>query len=324
MALPRKIDTHHHFIPQEFAEAIKSTPGGDPSGWILPNWTPEASENVMEEAGVRSAILSVTAPGPTILEGAAAVKLARKINEHGADLRNQKPDRFGFFASVPDLWDVDAALDEIKYALDTLKADGVVLMTRYGKGNYYLGHEKFKPIWEELNKRHAVVFIHPTHPVDTTLISPMMPQPLIEYPHESTRTAVDLILSNRKRENPNCKVILSHGGGTLPFLIKRVTLAATSFPDATKTAEEIFEDAKSFHYDLALSTAHSQLKMILDFVPHDQILYGSDFPYAPRPAVLSFTQDLDSYPMEDSLRKKIYFENASKLIPRLAGDKARF
>jgi predicted TIM-barrel fold metal-dependent hydrolase len=97
-----------------------------------------------------------------------------------------------------------------------LKADGVTLFTRYGDGNYYLGHEKFKPIWDELDKRAAVVFIHPTHPVDITPVNKLLAQPIIDYPHETTRTAVDLIVSDTIRTHRNVKIILSHAGGTHP------------------------------------------------------------------------------------------------------------
>lgn len=176
----------------------------------------------MKHVCTSTTILSLTAPGSCILEGKESYELARKTNEYCADLRNKHPNEWGFFAALPSLLDTDAALAGIKYSLDVLGADGVTLFTRYGKGNYYLGHEAFKPIWAELDKRHAVVFIHPTHAVDTNKVNAKMAQPLIDYPHETTRTAMDMILSNTKRRHPNCKVFLSYAGGTLPYLISRV------------------------------------------------------------------------------------------------------
>jgi len=103
--------------------------------------------------------------------------------------------------------------------LDVLEADGVTFFIRYGDGNFYFGHEEFKPIWEEVNRRKAVVFIHPTHPVDTNLVHQTLPQPVLDYPHETTRTGMDMIMSGTKRAYPDCKVILSHGGETMPFLL---------------------------------------------------------------------------------------------------------
>ena len=130
------------------------------------------------------------------------------------------PSTFGF-AALPSLLNTEAALADIAYPLDVLKADGVTFFTRYGHGNYYLGHEGFKSIWEEVNKRKAVVFVHPAHPVDTNLVHRTLPQPVLDYPHETTRTAMDMITSGTKCAHPDCKVILSHGGGTVPFLLPR-------------------------------------------------------------------------------------------------------
>lgn len=226
-------------------------------------------------------ILSLTSPGAPIAgsdEGAR--KLAREANEHCAALRNARPDKYGFFAAMPNALDTQGTLDEIAYALDVLKADGVTLYTRYGEGNCYLGNEQLAPIWSELNKREAVVFIHPTHPVDTNRVSDYLLQPTLDYPHETTRTAYDLILSNTKRNNPNCKVILSHAGGTLPWILPRSAtllrgLSADRLPAHAKTYEEVWDDFKSFYFDIALSQSHEGLHLLLKRVPEDHILYGT-------------------------------------------------
>lgn len=130
---------HEHCLPAYKNAAVEDA-GGDPSGWTTPQWTATRSELLMDRLGVRTAILSVTAPGACILKGAASFTLARQVNEYAAELRDRNPQRFGFFASLPSLLDTDAALSEITYALDTLHADGVTLFTRYGDSNVYLGH----------------------------------------------------------------------------------------------------------------------------------------------------------------------------------------
>ncbi|KAI4753650.1 amidohydrolase family protein [Aureobasidium sp. EXF-3400] len=185
-----KIDTHHHIVPDFYARAVEEA-GGDPSGWATPEWSLGSSRHIMQKLGVQTSILSITAPGACILQGQASHELARKLNLESARIRDQEPEKFGFFANLPDILDTQAALEELQYALDVLKADGVTLFTRYGKGNTYLGHPDVQPIWEELNRRACVVFIHPTHPVDTTPVNPRAPQPIINYPHETTRTARD-------------------------------------------------------------------------------------------------------------------------------------
>lgn len=234
----------------------------------------------MKRLGIKTAVLSLTAPGACILKGQASYDLARKCNEYCAELRDKDPNKWGFFATLPSLLDTEAALAEIAYALDVLKADGVTVFTRYGAGNTYLGHADLEPIWKELDARKAVVFVHPTHPVDTTKVNAKMPQPLIDYPHETTRTAMDMIIAGTRRKFPNCKVILSHAGGALPYLISRVATPLQAVPDLMAksgmglTHEQAMADFRSFHFDVALSASPPVLQMLQATVPHDHILYG--------------------------------------------------
>jgi len=279
-------------------------------------------QSIMQRIGVQTAMLSLTAPGVEIVpdrEGQA--KLAREVNEYAAKLRDANPKSVGFFAALPSLLDVEGALAEIEYAFDTLKADGITLFTRYGEDNHYLGHSDFKPIWEALNARKAVVFIDPTHPADTRLVHPALPQPVLDYPHETAKTAFDLIFTGTKRAFPDCKIILSHGGGTIGILLQRATNLTTRMPasfDFHMSAEDMLEDAKSFYYDLALATGPEVLDLLLKVFPHDRILFGSDTPYAAEGAVLAFNEYLNSYPLSEDLRRKFAFENAAKLFPRLS------
>ncbi|CAK7212768.1 hypothetical protein SCUCBS95973_001576 [Sporothrix curviconia] len=234
----------------------------------------------MTRLGIRTAILSATAPGACILKGEASYKLARELNEYAADLRDKDPGKFGFFASLPNILDTQAALEEIRYALDTLHADGITLFTRYGEGNTYLGHQDIEPIWAELHRRKCVVFVHPTHPVDTNKVNAKMPQPMIDYPHETSRSAMDMIMMGTRSKYPDCRVILSHAGGTLPYLISRIATPLSKAPNLAAsysvgvTHDGVMKDFKSFHYDLALSASPAVLDMALKIIPHDHILYG--------------------------------------------------
>ncbi|KAJ5385295.1 hypothetical protein N7517_003206 [Penicillium concentricum] len=316
--VPYKVDTHHHFLPPVYRVALEKA-GGDPSGWPTPDWSPESSLQNMATNGIQKAILSLTAPGASVAPNTESARiLARQVNEYAAGLRQQHPGSFGFFAALPSLMDIPGSLAEIEYVLDVLKADGVTLFTRYGDENNYLGHSLFTPIWKELDARRTLVFIHPTHPVNTTWTNPLLPQPVIDYPHETTRTAVDLIIGNVTREFPNCPKILSHAGGSLPYLISRIatTSRATRSTKLTfgKTNEEIMDDFRSFYYDLALSSSPAVLKTILDLIPHTHITYGSDFPYADSDKIAGFREDLDAFSMESKFRDKIYYRNVEKLL----------
>ena len=290
--------------------------GGDPAHSPMAHWTPEGSEDIMKKTDTAVAMLSVSAPGAALLKGPPAAKLAREVNIYGAKLREDRP-HFGFFCSVPDLFETEACLNEINFAFDELKADGIILFTRYGEGDSYLGAKAFLPIWKELNRRKAVVFIHPTHPVDTNFINEKLPPPMVTYPSETTYTASDMLVAGTKHDYPDCKVILSHAGGTLPYLVQRLAILGSDLNPDFPPPEQIIADAKSFYYDTALSGCTNVLDTLLNFAPHDHILYGSDYPYAGHSIVI-FDRALEDYPMPDKLRKMIYYENAYKLFPRLA------
>ncbi|CAI7591136.1 unnamed protein product [Penicillium palitans] len=274
----------------------------------------------MASNGIQKAILSLTAPGASIAPDTESARiLARQVNEYAAGLRQQHPSSFGFFATLPSLTDIPRALTEIEYALDVLKADGITLFTRYGDGDNYLGHSLFTPIWEELDARKAVVFVHPTHPVNTTWTNPMLPQPAIDYPHETTRTVVDLIIANVTQNHPNCRKILSHAGGSFPYLISRIatTSRATEPTELIygKTAKVIMDDFRSFYYDLALSSSPALLNMLLDLVPHHHITYDK---------IAGFREDIDAFHMAHKLREIIYYGNVENLqLENPAKEKAK-
>ncbi|KAJ6189153.1 Amidohydrolase 2 [Penicillium mononematosum] len=258
---------------------------------------------------VTTTILSITAPGPGIERDAAkAAALARSCNESAAAIRNAQPLQYGFFASVPSLFDTAAVLKEIDYACTSLRADGVTLFTRYGDGPNYLGHAAFRPVWADLSRRGAVVFIHPTHPVDTQLVNQWLPQPMFDYPHETGRAAMDLLTSGILQDYPGCKIILSHAGGTLPYLIHR---AATMLPFMPRT--------------LAISSNPVTLKALFEFAAPGHVLFGSDFPNAPHDAIQRFTDFLGAYELPGETKGQVYSGAALELFPRLKEipDKAR-
>ena len=272
----------------------------------------------MKEHKIATSILSVTAPGACILTGDESFQLARRLNEFAAKMRDSAPKSYGFFANLPNLFYKDAALAEIAYAFDTLKADGVVLFTRYGNEHAYLGHTAFRDIWAELDRRNAVVFVHPTHPLDTGLVDPLLPQPVMDYAFETTKAAVDLIVSKNIRTFKNVKIILAHAGGVLPYLMGR---PASIIPavSANHNADEMMEDAREFYYDTALSGSPNQLLLVKDFVKPGHLVFGSDFPYAPPASIDYHTQSLDKYPFEKrGLLDETNFKNGLALIPRLA------
>jgi 6-methylsalicylate decarboxylase len=210
MSFPNRIDVHQHVVPPFWAKALP-THGGDPSGMVIPQWSPESAIAFMDSLEIATGILSLTAPSVVGWKTIERREMARRVNEYTADLVARRPDRFGNFATPP-LPDVDGALLEIEYALDTLRADGVILLSNYaGK---YLGDAAFEPVWAELDRRQAVVFVHPGQP--PLLIAAGVAGPLVDYPFDTTRTAVQLVLNGIVDRYPGARIILAHAGGFLP------------------------------------------------------------------------------------------------------------
>lgn len=324
---PRRIDTHHHIFPDFYAQAVQET-GGDPSGWPTPKWSIQLCKENMSLLGIEMAVVSITAPGAKVYEGNTEKcrTLARKLNEYSANLVKNDPTRFMFFASLPSLIDVEGTITEIDYAHSVLKADGFTLFTSYDQGKY-LGHPLFQPVWAKLNDINAVVFIHPSE-APTTMINGYIPQPLVDYPHETTRTASDIVLSGTRARFPNINIILSHAGGTLPFLAKRISMAGFMRSlGCSRGPRQIMSDFRSFYLDIALSSSVPQLKALLEFADPSKILFGSDLPYAPLPASLYMTKCFDTFCKKDrsvtkakNLWQNINRNNAKALFPHKIKD----
>lgn len=313
-----KIDIHHHIVPNFYHDVLAAAK--IPVGTSIPSWSPEASSDLMDRLHIDTAIVSLSAPGPMIAGGPNEIRsLATKWNDYASSLRAAAPERFGFFATLPGLWDPEGAMAEIRHALVDLKADGVTLFTSYG--GKYLGAKEFEPIWAELDKHHAVVHVHPVQSREPMFTTPFLPQPLIDFPHESARTASDLVLSGRKRQFPNCKVILSHGGGTLPYVAERLaklgdTIFSGILDEKSPRGDQIMEDLKSFYFDSAISGSANVLDTLLNWAPRDHLLYGSDFPFAGGLEGY-FDSALEDYQMASDVRALYYRENALTLFPRL-------
>ncbi|KAJ3570214.1 hypothetical protein NP233_g4559 [Leucocoprinus birnbaumii] len=295
------IDIHHHFYCPEL-NASKSTFSAK-AGWRTPQenlpWSPELSIQVMDSLGIQVAILSFPAfpAGEISAENRAS---ARRRNDYVASIRQKYPDRFGFFATLPFLDDVQGVLDEIAYVLDVLGADGISISSSYGEGeaSTYVGDDRYEAIWAELDKREAVVFLHgnqipssipsphPTLglPVCEVGHSPAIRKPetdtsnlYMQVPSETFKAAAHLVVTGYKRRFSKVKIILAHLGGSTPFLASRVAILSR-YMGCKLTADEILDDFRTFYYDTALSSWGSNLTMMESFVPQTQIVFGTDFP----------------------------------------------
>jgi len=270
------IDTHQHFLPDVYVRTVgtdalaRTMPNG-----IAPAWSAEAAIAMMDRAGIAEGILSISA-GPPLHD---AADLLRACNEAAADLRSRHGGRFGSFASLP-LPDVEASLAEVAFAADQLACDGFVLFTNYD--GRYLGDPLFRPLLEELNRRCSVVFIHPTNPpADFT----GLPSSIFEFPFETTRTAASLIMSGAIRDFPQIRFVLSHAGGTLPYLAARIAGGIMMNPALHEQLGVPIAAIRSFWFDLALSANPAQIAALRQVAAPDRIVFGTDFPMAPLPLI---------------------------------------
>lgn len=318
-----RIDVHAHYIPAAYREALVAAGLEPPDGWAgyqaaSPAWDLEMALGVMDRLGVATAMLSISTPGVSFGDAASTRRLARTVNEVAAEAMRDHPARFGGFASLP-LPDVDAALAEIEYALDTLGLDGVVLLTNYRNGEVYLGDARLAPVFDELNRRSAVAFLHPTSPVCADHVSLGYPRPMIEFPFETTRVVTQLILSNTLERCPNIRLIVPHAGGTLPFLADRITSISARFPGAERRdSGGTMAYLRRLYYDVALSTTPGPLASLLQLVDSTRILYGTDWPWSPESRAQVLTDAFDQSPLlQPDDRDRICRQNALALFPRL-------
>jgi predicted TIM-barrel fold metal-dependent hydrolase len=277
---------------------------------------------VMDRQGIASAVISLSSPSTHFLPDDKKGALCREVNEAGAGLVRAHPSRFGFFASLP-LPDVAAALEEIRYVSEKLGVDGFVLETNIN--GEYLGSSRFAPVFAELNRRKATLFLHPTSPACFAQLALGRPAPLLEFPLDTTRTIVDMLYARTLQLNPDIKVIVPHGGAALPALIARIAAFANlPFLNPRPASEqEVFETLEKLYYDVALSTHPIPFSALRRIAPITQILFGSDWPFTPEFAVERGLSQFNALGLSESDARAVARENAERLFPRLAGMASR-
>jgi 6-methylsalicylate decarboxylase len=311
------VDIHHHILPDFFWRATNEQHG--PVGGIAPaHWSPEGAISFMDDAKIDVAVTSISTPGVHLGDDTAARKLARRCNEFSAELIQRHPTRFGGFACVP-LPDVEGSLREIAYALDVLKLDGVVLFSN-ARG-VYLGDHRFAPLFEELQRRAAVVFVHPTASPDNAFHQLGLPDSLLDFPVDTSRAIANLHYSNTFARTPAVKYIFSHAGGTIPYVATRFGIVdEMAIIDGAEERGTAAETLRRLYWDTALSWKDPILQMLRSVVGMGQVLYGSDFPYLRRDLAVGSRVELESTSaLAATERAGVLGTNALRLFPRLRG-----
>jgi predicted TIM-barrel fold metal-dependent hydrolase len=307
---PHRIDVHHHLSPPTHIEALRRAKLGTPPTY---NWSVQKSLEDMDKGGVATSITSVTTPAVAFLDNDNARRVARECNEYAAKLMTDHPGRFGLFATLP-LPHVDASLQEIAFALETLKADGICLMTNYG--NRWLGTPEFGPVMEELNRRKAVVYTHPGAANCCRNLVPDIPDQIIEFGTDTTRTIANLVFSGTTVRFPDIRFIFSHAGGTMPFLVERLQLLPTISPKLKLNwdFQRVTAQLTRYHYDTAQAAHPGALTSLMRLVTVSQVVFGTDYPFR---TSIDHVRGLAAYFSGADLRA-IERDNTAKLILRLA------
>jgi 6-methylsalicylate decarboxylase len=314
----RAIDVHHHLFPPRYRtdayeRLVKEVgPGLAP---ISLKWTPDSALERMDQAGVATAINSISTPGVWFEDGQAGRARARECNDYGAQLMRDFPGRFGMFAAIP-LPDTEGSLREIEYAFDVLKLDGVGVLTSYaGK---LLGNAAFTPVFEELNRRQSVVFVHPTSSCCSNPI-PDVGATIIEFPMDTTRTITSLLVSGAFARHSDIRFIFSHGGGMLVSVVNRIVSAAARMkPEqrAVRLPNGPEYELQRQYYDLAsVGFNPAAIAGLRKFLPMSQLLYGSDEPFNSTVGIDKSLQKIDFTVDEFQAFRR---GNAVRLFPRLA------
>ena len=311
-----RVDVHHHFFPPDYLEPLAEwgKHHGVAAGLQPPqrDWTVARAVEEMDRAGVATAVLSISTPGIWFGDAEQARHMARLCNDYAAGMARDHKGRFGLFASVP-MPDVDGALSEIEYALDTLKADGIGLMTSYGDS--WPGDPRFAPVLAELSRRKALAYFHPLEPNCCGNLMPGVPASVIEYPHDTARAVTSLLFNGAFARYRDIRFLFSHAGGSIPALAGRIAAGSRTHKDLAEIAPDgIEKELQKLHYDTANSAYPPTMAALLSLVPASQVLFGSDYPYY---TVAENVANFAKLVLTDAQRAAIDRGNAERLIPRL-------
>ena len=313
---PNRIDVHAHYLPPTYREALHAAGHDRPDGFpIVPEWSAEEHVAVMDRLGIATALLSISSPGIFFGDAAATRDLARAMNEIGRRAVVDHPGRFGLFATLP-LPDVDAAIAEIAHCGDRLQADGFVLLTNVG--GTYLGDPAWEPVFRELNRRSARVFIHPTSPACWQHTSLGRPRPLLEFLLDTTRAVVNLVLNGTIARHPDVEIIVPHAGATLPMIVDRIAAFAPLL--GADASVDVLRDVARLHYDLAGFPLPRQLDALLTVTALAHLHYGSDYPFTPEFAAAITAERLDAAGDPPGSLTATLRANTLRLFPALAAN----
>ena len=307
-----RIDVHHHHVPPDLYQ-ISGLGGSNFARGRLP-WTPEKTLEQMDKFDISVAMLSMTQMGNILYDNTAKGRAAvRNGNDYGAKVRSDHPKRFGLFTGVP-LPDIDGVMKEIEYGFDTLKADAVAFYTNDNQGRWP-GDAYFDPMWQELNRRSAIVYIHPLAPPCCTNLNDGVPASMNEFDFDITRCCASLLANGVLHKYANVKIIIPHSGGTMPMIAGRMK---DRYPHDPKHDEYIpngvIPELQKFYIDIAHASFPYPMAALMKFALPDHILFGTDYPFE---SIESTVNELPNLGLSAETMAAIERGNAERLFPAL-------
>ncbi len=313
--IKRCVDVQSHFLPDFYRDALVEAGQSKPDGVSkIPEWSEHSVLQYMDRMEIDYSFLSISSPGVSFFNEDYSAKLARRVNEAGAQFKADNPDKLGYFASLP-LPHIERSIVELEYALDRLSADGVVMYTNHD--GVYLGDPMLTPVYEALNDRNAVVFIHPTSPNvgQCTRMDASYPRPILEFMFETARSVADMLITGVPIRYPNLRIIVPHAGAALPLLSARIDMALPLLTEAASEAKlNIRGMLADLYFDLAGACVPDMLDPLMNVADPKKLLYGSDYPFTPIDLCKELKASLDNTPkFSETLRRAIY-ENGQSLV----------
>ena len=314
-----RIDVHAHFLPGDYRHGALTAGHQHPDGMpSLPEWNEAAALELMDALSIRTAMLSISSPGVHFGDDLEARALARSVNRQGGDLVRSRGGRFGLFAALP-LPDVAGSISEAIHAIDELGADGVTIETNHG--GLYLGDPALDPLMQLLDRRRAVVFVHPTSPSCAGCLSLAFsqPRPVLEFMFETTRAVANLLYRRTLQRFPNIGFIIPHAEAALPVLAARLADQAHVLDiEPPLTRDEIYGVLRSLHFDLAGSPMPTLARALLDIANPENLHFGSHWPFTPKENATGLADELERSDLfDEDLRERILIGNSLRLFPRV-------
>jgi predicted TIM-barrel fold metal-dependent hydrolase len=309
------IDAHSHFLPPSYRSALAAAGIERPDGFpYVPDWSAAGAVSVMDDLGVEFSLISISSPGLAFAPAGAQSRLAQSVNEEGAEVVRDRPDRFGLLASLS-LIDLDTALAEVARCRSELGVTGFTLLTNYNGA--YLSSANAEPLFAELDRVAALVSIHPASPSGWEVTSIGRPRPMIEFPFDTTRVVFNLLLDGVFRRYPSIRWVIPHVGSALPALADRVQEFANTFLNGTGDPVDVVGELSALHHDLTGPTLPHALPGLIRLVGTSKLLYGSDLPFAPVPLAQRSVEELRTTDaLNDEERAAMFSGSAHRLLAR--------